>query len=229
MIEDPPLLTVRRNFARPSADQIAALTGAQTGHVVDAMNGRGALAPAVKPIEPGNASFCGVAVPCRPGPDDNLAIFAAVDVAKPGDVILAATDDFTTAACVGDMLAGMMVNGGVVAFVTDGAVRDRAGIVETGLPCFAQAITPNSCARNGPGTAGLSVTVGGVPVAAGDIIVGDADGVVVVPQGQIDDVISRLAAIRAAEQALEAKVKGGLVVPEFVRAVLDSDRTVDVE
>ena len=207
MIEDPPLLTVRRRFARPSAEQIAAFAGLQTGFVVDAMGGRGALDGRVKPTSEAKV-FCGVAVPCAAGPADNLAMFGALSIAGPGDVLVCATDGFEETAITGDLALGMMKNRGLAGFVTDGFVRDLPGIRAVGLPCFAAGVTPNSPARNGPGTVGLPVVVGGVTVGPGDIVIGDEDGVVVVPFGRIAATIGRLAAVRAAEADLDAKVEG---------------------
>ena len=227
MIADPPLLQIRRNFARPSAEQLAAFAGLQTGFIVDAMNGRGALDGRVKPIGPAQ-TFCGIALPCHTGPNDNLAVFGALTVAQPGDVILAAAEDFATAAVIGDLLLGMMKNTGVAAFVTDGCVRDQQGIRAVGLACFAAGVTPNSPVRNGPGKVGLPVVIGGVTVGAGDIVVGDEDGVVVVPFARIDEVIAKLAAVRAAEADLDAKVKAGLKVPPFLQAMVDAGRFEEV-
>ena len=228
MIEDPPLLTVRRRFPRPSAAQLKAFAGLQTGFVVDAMNGRGGLDAHVKPIG-GAKPFCGVALPCHAGPADNLAAFAAVEVAAQGDVIICAADGFEKTSVAGDLLLGMMKNGGVAAFVTDGHVRDVVGIRAVGLPCYAAGLTPNSPARNGPGSVGLPIVVGGVAVGAGDIVIGDEDGVVVVPFAGIDRTIERLTAVRVAEAALEAKVKAGLQVPDFIQALIDGGRFREVE
>ena len=227
MIEDPPLLQIRRAFARPSAAQIAAFSGVQTGYVVDAMNGRGALDGRIKPIGAANA-FCGSALPCYAGPSDNLAAFAALSVAQDGDVVICATDSSSGTAVTGDLLLGMMKNAGVVAFVTDGFVRDIQGIRFVGLPCFAAGLTPNSPARNGPGTVGLPVVVGGFAVAAGDIVVGDEDGVVVVPAKQIENTIARLARVRAAEADLDAKVRAGLRIPTFIQNLIDGGRFTEV-
>ncbi len=227
MIEDPPLLTLRRNFARPAPEALAALTAVPTGYLVDAQSGRGALDHRIKPLDPapgGRNRFCGTAVTCRTGPDDNLALFAALEVAKPGDVILAATDGFTGSAVIGDLVLAMARNRGVVAFVTDGLVRDLDGIDDVGLPVFCRGVSPNSPARNGPGTAGLPVAIGGVPVDSGDLVVGDRDGVVVVPRGRVESVIEALAGIREAEAALEAKVEAGLEIPDFIQSLLSSDR-----
>lgn len=227
MIEDPPLLQIRRSFARPTATQIEVFRGILTGNVCDAMNGRGALDGRIKPIA-GSGSFCGVALPCHAGAADNLAVFGALSIAERGDVIICAADSFAETAVVGDLLLGMLRNKGAAAFVTDGFVRDVPGIQAMGLPCYAAGVTPNSPARNGPGTVGLPVVVGGVAVSAGDIVVGDQDGVVVVPAAMIQAAIDRLPAIRAAETDLEAKVKAGLTVPGFLQTMIDGGRFSEV-
>ena len=151
MLKDPPILTIRREFERRRRELIAKLAGAQTGHIVDALQGRGALEHHVKPVDPERASFVGAALTCDCGANDNLAIMAALVIAQPGDVIIAACDGFAATAGVGDNLAMMAKNKGVAAVVTDGMARDRDGIVAAGLPVFARGITPNSCVRSGPG------------------------------------------------------------------------------
>jgi 4-hydroxy-4-methyl-2-oxoglutarate aldolase len=224
MIEDPPLLTIRRRIERPPAAKLAQLAGVQTGNLVDAMDGRGALDFAIKPVDPRRASFVGPALTCEPGPSDNLAILAAIALAEPGDVIVAAGDGFTGTAIVGDNMAAMARNRKVAAIVADGLVRDSAGVVGVGLPMFARGITPNSCVRSGPGRIGLPVVAGGVSIEAGDIVVGDLDGVVIIPRAQLDLALDRLAAVRRAEAALQEKIANGLDCPEAVRALLGSDR-----
>ena len=229
MIEAPPVLTIRRHFQRPSAQQVATLAGAPTGFVADCMDGRGALDATIKPAGATPASFCGVALPCHPGPGDCLAVLAALDLIQPGDVIVAATDGYAGTAVAGDRLIGMARNCGAAGFVTDGCVRDLAGIEAVGLPCFAAGVTPNSPASSGPGTVGLPVTVGGVPIAPGDVLLADRDGVVVVPFDRIDAVIARLPKVSDAEATLDAEVASGLRVPDEIRALLASDavRTLD--
>ncbi len=228
MIEDPPLLRIRRNFQRPSAAQVDAFRGQQTGHVVDAMGGSGGLSERVKPIG-GVKPFCGVAVTCNDGPADNLATYASLNVVRPGDVVVSSAGGFTEVAVIGDLLLGMMKNAGVAAFVTDGAVRDIPGLRGVGLPCYAAAVTPNSPVRNGPGTIGFPMVCGGVAVGPGDIVLGDEDGVVVVPFARIDETIERLAAVRAAEAELEAKVKAGLKMPHLLQKLIDDGRFKDVD
>ncbi|WP_274626459.1 RraA family protein [Arvimicrobium flavum] len=229
MITDPPLLTIRSTFPRPSRVVVEALRGVPTGHLVDAMDGRGCLDHRIRPLLPEKSSLIGVALTCHAGPADNLAVFAALDAAQPGDVIVAATDAFTKTAVTGDLLLGMARNLGVAGFVTDGLVRDLAGIEAVGLPVYCAGLTANSPTRSGPGTVGFPIVLGDVAIASGDILVGDRDGVVIVPQAIAGAVLARLPAIRTAERELEEKVRGGLGVPDFVRSILASDRTRRVD
>jgi 4-hydroxy-4-methyl-2-oxoglutarate aldolase len=222
MIDDPPLLTIRRRFPRPDPALVEALRGIPTGFAVDAMDGSGALHHRIKPVDP--AGFVGVAVTCDCGPADNLAVFAALDMAGPGDVLVCATGGHEGTAVIGDLVAGMARNRGAVAVVTDGLVRDLVGLRQVGLPVFAAGITPNSPTRQGPGTAGLPVVVGGVRVDAGDVLVGDLDGVVVIPREHLAAVVERLATVREKEAAMDAAVRGGLTMSDAARRLLDSDR-----
>jgi 4-hydroxy-4-methyl-2-oxoglutarate aldolase len=224
LIKDPPLLTIRADFPRPTPAQLSALGTVPTGYAVDVMEGRGALDHRIKPLEPMSKPMIGVAVTCHCGPADNLALFAALASARPGDILVAATDSFTATAIVGDLFMGMARNRGVAGLVTDGMVRDLVGILGVGLPVYCAGLTPNSPVRNGPGTVGLPVVLGGASVNSGDVLVGDDDGVVVIPLAQLDQVIAKLADVRAAEAALEAKVKAGLEIPDFITAILASDR-----
>ena len=111
-----------------------------------------------------------------------FAPYAALKFAQPGDVLVVAVDGNSAASVIGDVLLGMARNAGIVAAVTDGMVRDIAGIDEVGIPVFAQGLSPNSPFKDGPGEIGGAITLGGTTVRAGDLVVGDIDGVVVVPR-----------------------------------------------
>ena len=228
MIKDPPLLTIRRNFARPTPEHIAALANVPTGHAVDALGGRGALDYRIKPVARSSAVMVGTAVTCHCGPADNLALFAALATAKAGDVLVAASDGSKVTSISGDLLMGMARNRGIAGLVTDGLVRDVEGILAVGLPVYCTGLSPNSPARNGPGSVGLPVVIGGVTVASGDLIVADNDGVVVIPGGEIEKTIEQLAEVRRAEAGLEAKVKAGLEVPDFIQKILASGQIREV-
>jgi 4-hydroxy-4-methyl-2-oxoglutarate aldolase len=229
MLKDPPLLTIRRQFERPGRNLIARLKGAQTGHIVDALEGRGALDHQVKPLDAERAHFVGPALTCEAGANDNLAILAALALAESGDVIIAACDAHSATAVVGDNVVMMARNKGIAAIVIDGMARDREGIVPVGLPVFARGITPNSCVRSGPGRIGLPIVCGGVAVQAGDVLVGDRDGVVVIPQSNLATIIGRLEEIRRAEEATQIKIRAGMTHLESVAELLASDRVAYVD
>lgn len=229
MLKDPPLLRVRKTFPRPDLKLVDKLVGAQTGHLIDAMLGRSALDAAIKPLDPKNASFAGIAFPVESFADDNLAILASLAFIQPGDVIVVAADGFSRTAVVGDNVAMMAKNAGARAIVVDGMARDLEGIVDAGLPLHARGITPASCVKNGPGKVGLAVVAGGVAVAPGDVIAGDRDGVVVIPQAQLQEVVSALDEIRRLEAATQAKIKAGLTVLDTIKTLLASNRVEYLE
>jgi 4-hydroxy-4-methyl-2-oxoglutarate aldolase len=229
MLKDPPLLTIRRRFARPSRALMARLEAAQTGHIVDAMLGRAALDCGIKPIDPEHSTFVGPALTCQTGPDDNLGILAALVLAEPGDVIIAASDAFSGSAVVGDNVTMMAKNKGVAAIVIDGMARDSYGIVPVGLPVFARGITPNSCVRSGPGKVGLPIVCGGVSVQPGDVVLGDRDGVVVIPQGQLEEVVAHVDEIRRLEEETQKKIRSGMTHLSSIEELLKSDRVAYVE
>lgn len=227
MIEEPPLLRIARaeNRNRPSEAQIAAFRDVPTGFVTDAMEGSGAMEADIKPLPGLPFRVAGPALTCYSGPEDVLGVHAALSEIRPGDVVVNAVGGWRGCAAVGDSVCGMAKNAGAAGLVTDGMARDLEGILAVGLPLFCAGITPNSPFGKGPGTVGLPVMVGGRPVESGDMIVGDRDGVVVVPFARIDAVIARLEQIRAAETEREAQVAAGLVCPQAIRDLLASDAT----
>jgi 4-hydroxy-4-methyl-2-oxoglutarate aldolase len=228
MITDPPLLTVRRKFPRPDPSLLKAYAGIPTSLVVDAMGGRGALDHRIKPLIPPNSSLAGPALTCSAGPGDNLALFGAFEAAQPGDIVIAATDGFTTSSVIGDLMAGLARNCGVAGVVTDGLARDLPGILAANLPVYCAGLSPNSAVRFGPGTVGFPVIVGGVRAEAGDIVICDQDGAVIVPLAQAVDIAVRLGDTGRAETEFAAAISAGLKVPDFYQKLLLSGRIAEV-
>ena len=227
MIEDPPVLTVNRRIARPDAALVERLKGAQTGHVVDALGGTGALAASIKPVPgatPAMLTLCGPALTCACAPGDHLGLVAALAEAKPGDVIVVATEGYLGTAVVGDLMIGIARNRKLEGLVTDGAVRDVEGIIDVGRPVFCAGVSPNSPAKTGLGTVGLPVTLGGVAIASGDVLVGDRNGVVVVPQARLAEVVQALDRVRALEDTAMKQVAEGLIYPERWKSLLRPER-----
>ena len=208
MIESQAPLAFGPEVERLADELVAAFRATPTSFAVDALGGAGALDFRIKPLV--GVAVLGTALTCDCGPSDNLALIAAVGRSRPGDVIVAATGGYMGAAVTGDLLLGVAKNRGVAGFVTDGLVRDLADLEALGLPVFAAGVTPDSPGRRGPGTVGLPIVCGGRTVATGDLVIGDRDGVVIVPRARIAETAARLAQVRAAEAELAAKVRAGL-------------------
>jgi 4-hydroxy-4-methyl-2-oxoglutarate aldolase len=208
MIEDPAPLVFAPAVERPPAKLVERFRGVPTSFIVDAMGGSGALDWRIKPFV--GRSLVGVALTCDCGPLDNLAFMAALAECQPGDVLVVATGGYAGAAVTGDLLIGVARNRGAAGFVTDGLVRDLDDLETIGLPIYATGLTPNSPQRRGPGSVGLPVVCGGVAIASGDVVVGDRDGVVVVPHARISATLENLERVKAAEAATLERVRGGL-------------------
>ena len=226
MIKDPPLLKIRRFSRTFELESLASIQGIPLGYLVDAMDGRGALNHQIRLLEglTGDSKLFGPALTCDCGPGDNLGMFGAVAEAQPGDVIVAATDAFEGSCLTGDLLMGMARNRKVAGLVTDGLVRDAFGIKEVGLPVFCRGITPNSPVRNGPGTIGFPIVLGGVQVESGDIIAADSEGVVVIPKHKLSQVLKRITEIILAESKTENAVAEGMEIFDSVKELLESNR-----
>ncbi len=227
MLDNPPALTIHRGHRRPTSAMLELFRGAQTSHLVDAMGGRGALDWTIKPLDAANASFVGPALTAFAYPADIVRLFGALAEAEAGDVIVLANDGYTRTAVIGDLAAGMMRNKGVAAFVTAGLARDRAGIIASRLPVFCRGIVPNSPAMNGPGVVGAPVTLGDVTISPGDIVVGDADGVVVISQDRLETVYAHLQQVRSAEARTEQRVCNGAVMADGARRFIEQATVVE--
>jgi|KBSMisStaDraftv2_1062788.scaffolds.fasta_scaffold13687_5 4-hydroxy-4-methyl-2-oxoglutarate aldolase len=214
-----PALTVRRRFPRPDPAHVRALTGVAVGWIVDAMGRQGAIDHRIRPLSQAT-TFTGVALTVRSRARDNLAPYAAITYAEPGDVMVIETGDYEQASVVGDILLGVARNKGVIACVTDGMVRDIDGIDELGIPVFARGLSPNSPFKDGPGEIGLAVVVGGAAIESGDVIVGDKNGVAVVPRARVAEVVAALAAVAQKEAQMDEAVRSGASEAAWVQATI---------
>ena len=210
MIGDPVALRVRERIDRPSKALLRKFQGAQTSFVADAQQGWNCLHHSIKPLKPAYR-FVGPAVTASGGPRDNLAAMAMLDVTQRGDVLVIATGADESGAVVGDHWAAVAKQRGAAAVITDGLVRDAAGIEKAGPLTFSRGTSPNAGYRNGPGEVNGSVSLGGVTVHPGDIIIGDRDGVVVVPLARAEAVAAALKEVKRKEKEKEKQVAAGKV------------------
>jgi regulator of RNase E activity RraA len=161
---------------RPPAELIEAFRPMATAHVSDSMN-RLCGAVGLRPYHrAGKLVGCAFTVKTRPG--DNLLVHKALDLAGPGDVVVVDGGGDVTQALVGELLGMYARRRGVAGFVIDGAIRDVRWYDD--FPCYARANTHRGPYKDGPGEINVPVSIGGLVIAPGDIVLGDEDGVVAI-------------------------------------------------
>jgi 4-hydroxy-4-methyl-2-oxoglutarate aldolase len=192
------------SIERPAPELVERCRALYTGLVLDHLGKHGGMTPDVKPMWSG-ASMCGPAITVL-GADWRLRS-AAADLAQPGDVIVLAAGGVTERACFGDMTATGWKSKGIAGVVIDGACRDVAGLRALGFPTFARAVTPRNYhypAGVEHGAVNVPVVCAGVLVEPGDIVVGDDDGVVVVPKRIADEIVTAATAFLEREKGFRA-------------------------
>lgn len=173
---------INSDFVRLDMSIVAAFERIPTTIVADVAGRRGALDARVRSMTPGlRAAGTAFTVEVRPG--DNLMIHAALMLAQPGDVLVVDGKADTSSALMGELMCAHAAASGIKAVVIDGAIRDTAVLREGALPVFAVGSNANGPTRTQAGCIGGVVSVGGVPVAPGDLVLCDDDGVVAVPRG----------------------------------------------
>jgi len=186
--------------------------------ISDAMEGLNNLHPAIKPLKE-KYKFAGRALPVKIPVGDNLSVLKAIRAAKPGDVIVVDSKRNEYRGIAGDFVVGMAQTLGVGALVVDGTIRDCVGIKDLDFPVFCIGTTVAASGKAGVGEINVPISCGGAAVHPRDIIVGDADGVVVIPQ-QSEKEILRIAMDKLKrDQEREANISGN---PEAIREYLDS-------
>lgn len=180
--------------------------GAATLH--EAQGQAGAMDSAIKPVH-ASMRLAGPAVTVATPPGDNLMIHYAVAKAGPGDILVVDAQGFLEGGAFGDILAVAAMARGVAGLVIDGSVRDIATITELGFPAFSRGVSIKGTNKTRAGRFGEPVACGGVVVKPGDIVVGDADGVVVIPSDRLSSVLDAAREREAKEDKLRAGLKAG--------------------
>jgi regulator of RNase E activity RraA len=132
----------------------------------------------------------GPALTVRTRPGDNLVVHRALDIAQPGDVLVVDGGGFLERALLGELMGRYSVTRGIAALVVDGAVRDAEGLAAGPIPVFAAGINHQGPYKDGPGEMHGAVQAGGTVVRSGDVVVGDGDGVVVLPSERAAEVVT---------------------------------------
>ena len=167
-----------------------------------------------------DAVLCGPAVTVRVRPGDNLMIHKALMMVQPGDVLVIDGGGDVSQALVGGLMRTTCVARKLAGLVIDGAIRDLCEWAEDGMPIFARAHTHRGPSKDGPGEINVPISCAGMAVLPGDLIVGDADGVIAVPAAEAADILQRSLAHLAKEAAIRETNRTGTADPERFDAVL---------
>jgi RraA family protein len=170
------ITTVMTSVPKPAAALLDAFRKAPTSIISDNLD-RLPGAVGLRPFHRGGR-LVGAAFTVKTRPGDNLAIHQALELVGPGDVIVVDGGGDETRALVGEIMKTIAEHRGAAGYVIDGAIRDVAAFAESDFPCFARAVIHRGPYKNGPGAINVPVSIGGMVVAPGDIVVGDEDGVV---------------------------------------------------
>jgi len=204
--------TIVRAIQRPSKQTVSGLRSLPVANIADALGKPCAftLDPHIRPAFEG-ISLAGPAITVRERPDCNLMSHAAIDLMQRGDVLVVDAGGYTRTAVGGFLMSRKMISKEADGVVVDGAWRDRAEIAKARFPVYCRAWQPGGPHKDVPGSVNVPVTVGGVVIYPGDIIVGDDDGLVVVPGGSADDVLAQAQEIRAKESQTIAETSAEVI------------------
>lgn len=180
-----------------------------TANVADVMWRFGVIGGGIHAIGDATAYLAGVALTVRTRPTDNLMVHKALELARPGDVIIVEAGGESRHAILGELMCQYAMERGVRGVVIDGPVRDGSAIHSLGFPVYASGLTPRGPYKDGPGEINVPVSCGGAAICPGDLILGDSDGAVVVPRDSAGEVFEEALALERSEEETMEHIAAG--------------------
>lgn len=180
---------IKTKILRPDSSLCKTFNNYPTTAISDVMESRNTLTQSIKPVWNPTPRLVGSAITVNSNAGDEILILKAIEIAKPGDIIIVAGNANPTTACWGGVMSAMAQSRGVKGLITDGMIRDVSDCRELKFPIWATGVTP--IAPNSdipPGDLNLPVSIGEVIVHPGDLVIADEDGVVIVPKEIIEDI-----------------------------------------
>ena len=210
---------------RPPAPLIERFRGLAAANLADAMGRHRFMDGEIR--QRSGLPLCGPALTVYARPGDNLMVHKALQVAAPGDIVVVNTGDNRNGAVFGGMMCEVAVAAKLGGIVVDGAIRDVGDITALGFPAYSRTVCIGSCDKDGPGEINVPISCGGTVVMPGDIVVGDADGLAVVPREHAAEVIELVAKIVEYEKKRVAEIRAGSPWFPAVDATLRAKAIID--
>ncbi|MBM3094626.1 RraA family protein [Ensifer sp. T173] len=211
---------VKNSMKRIDASYVEAFRVLPVANVSDSMSRLVAGGDRLRPMHSGGV-LAGPALTVKTCPGDNLMLHKAIDMAAPGDVIVVDAGGDTTNALMGELMLAHAVKRGVAGFVLNGAIRDAEAIRAQPLPLYALGVTHRGPYRTGPGEIGFQISIAGMVINPGDLMLGDIDGIVCVPKADAEAVLKATRAKQDAEAKQMAATLSGTMDRSWVDRELE--------
>lgn len=221
---------VIKKIERVNRDLIERLSQFSSATVYEANGQKGAMLSYIKPIDE-DMKICGPAFTVLSRAGDNLMLHKAISIAEPGDVLVVNIGDYEEAGAWGEIATVAAMERGIKGLIIDGGVRDTQAIKSLGFPVFCRSISIKATTKKLLGYINHPITCGGVTVNPGDIVLGDADGVVVIKREDVEEVIKRAAERENFERRVIEELRKGKLTIDLLnlRQVLEREGLTEEE
>jgi RraA family protein len=199
---------IARRERSVSPDLVARARKIAVANLSDCMSRLFSAPPVLRPMHDGTP-MAGVAITVRVRPGDNLMLHKSLDLAGPGDIIVCDGGGDLTNALIGELMLAHAEKRKISGIVINGAIRDADAVRQGSLPVFAAGVTHRGPYKDGPGEINTPISLGGVVVDPGDLVLGDADGILVIPFADAEAVIKAGEAKQAAEEKTKTEIASG--------------------
>lgn len=204
---------------RPDKELLRQFASVTTPCISDNMHRMHAGAAGLRPYHR-SGKLVGSAFTVKTRPGDNLMVHKAIDLAEPGDVLVVDAGGDLTNAIVGEIMLRLAVGKGIAGFVIDGSIRDIGAFSAGEFPVYAKGVTHRGPYKDGPGEINVPVSIGGMVVRPGDIVVGDEDGLVAVPPGSAHDILNLAKAQQEREREIFHSIANGTIDRRWIDELL---------
>lgn len=209
-------LRVMKPARRVSPETVAAFRPIPTAVISDSMNRLAAGGASLRPMHAGSTVLAGPAYTVKTRPGDNLFVHKAIDTALPGDIIVVDAGGDVTNAIVGEMMLTHAETRGIAGVVIYGAIRDSSHVRNHPFPVFACGITHRGPYHDGPGEINVPISIDGMVIAPGDLMIGDDDGLMCIPYDETELVYPQAAKRLEGEEAQRVRVRNGTVDRKWI-------------
>jgi RraA family protein len=212
-------LQILKRGAQVSAQLVQAYKGLPVANISDCMARMSAAGPRLRPMHRGGP-LAGPALTVKTRPGDNLMIHKALTMAQPGDVIVVDAGGDLTNALFGEIMVATAVKLGLAGIVLNGAVRDSEEIGQGDFPLYAAGVSHRGPYKDGPGEVNVPIAIDGMVIHPGDLIVGDADGLLCVPREQAEAILAATHEKMEAEKKMLADIAAGRLDTRWIDVTL---------